>query len=112
MDIRETLAANVRVLMVERGYLSQADLARAAGISFTHMSVILRGMKYATTDMLERLAAALEVEPWMLILDDVSERLPAAGRLADVVVGYLNSDADGQATILRVAESQASFRHP
>lgn len=112
MNIKENLSANVQLLMQQRGYRSQADLARAAGISFTHMSVIIRALKYATIDMLDKLAHALEVEPWQLLLPPAMNNDADLAGARDVLTNYLLADRVGQETVRRVAESQANFHRP
>ena len=62
MDIRETFATNLRRLRNAKG-LSQDDLAYEAEISRSYLSQLEKGKFYASLKIIERLAAALNVEP-------------------------------------------------
>jgi transcriptional regulator with XRE-family HTH domain len=66
MELRETFATNLRVLRHERK-LSQEALADEAGIDRTYVSALERSVFSASLDMIEKLAAALEVEPHSLL---------------------------------------------
>lgn len=58
----------LRVLRVARG-MSQEDLAAAAGLHRTHISLIERNKRSARLETVERLAMALGVQPSELIPD-------------------------------------------
>jgi transcriptional regulator with XRE-family HTH domain len=62
MDVRQRLAANVRRLRKERTGLSQEQFANEHGIDRTYISGIERGVRNPTITIVERLAAALEVD--------------------------------------------------
>lgn len=66
MKLRETFATNLRVLRHERK-LSQEALADQAGIDRTYVSALERSVFSASLDMIEKLAAALGVEPHSLL---------------------------------------------
>lgn len=66
MELRETFATNLRVLRHERK-LSQEALADEAGIDRTYVSALERSVFSASLDMIEKLAAAFEVEPHSLL---------------------------------------------
>jgi transcriptional regulator with XRE-family HTH domain len=66
MELRETFATNLRVLRHERK-LSQEALADEAGIDRTYVSALERSVFSASLDMIEKLAAALGVEPHSLL---------------------------------------------
>jgi len=61
-DIRDTFARNLRRLRSERGF-SQEALALEANVGRSYMSRIEKGAYYASLRIIERLAAALRVEP-------------------------------------------------
>ena len=61
MEIRETLALNLRKLRQERG-ISQEDLAHQAEIDRTYISALERSVYAASIDVLDRLAKVLNVE--------------------------------------------------
>ena len=62
MDIREIFATNLRRLRNAKA-LSQDDLAYEAEISRSYLSQLEKGKFYASLKIIERLAAALSVEP-------------------------------------------------
>jgi transcriptional regulator with XRE-family HTH domain len=66
MNIREVFARNLRKARHSKG-LSQEALAHEAGIDRTYVSALERGVYGATIDMVEKLAAVLDVEPSTLL---------------------------------------------
>lgn len=66
MELREIFATNLRVLRHERK-LSQEALADEAGIDRTYVSALERSVFSASLDMIEKLAAALGIEPHSLL---------------------------------------------
>lgn len=63
---RALLAENVRRLREARG-ASQEKLAADAGFHRTFVSQVERQVNSVILDNLEKLATALEVEPWVLL---------------------------------------------
>ncbi|EMJ8372361.1 helix-turn-helix domain-containing protein [Pseudomonas aeruginosa] len=59
-------AANVRRRRLELGF-SQEELAERAGVHRTYVGMLERGEKNVTIYNIERLAGALEVEPYVLL---------------------------------------------
>lgn len=73
MSLREVLAINLREMREARD-LSQEELADLAEINRGYVSY-LENQKYsATLDMVEKLAAALDVEPLRLLSLDTSKQ--------------------------------------
>jgi len=66
MGARDILSANLRRLRQMRG-LSQEELAHRADIDRTYISALERGVYSATVDILDRLAAGLEIDAWELL---------------------------------------------
>lgn len=62
MKARKLLAANMRRLRRAKG-LSQEELAHQADLDRTYISSLERSVYAASVDAIEKLAAALEVEP-------------------------------------------------
>lgn len=62
MALREIVARNLRRLRRAKG-LSQEDLADRAGINRNYVGMLEREENSATVDMLEKIAAVLEVDP-------------------------------------------------
>jgi transcriptional regulator with XRE-family HTH domain len=67
MDLRDIFAANLRRLRHEKG-LAQDDLAYEAKVSRSYLSQLEKGAFYASLKILEKLAKALDVEPYELIV--------------------------------------------
>ena len=61
MRLREVLALNLRKLRRARG-ISQEDLAHQADLDRTYISALERSVYAASVDVVERLAAVLDVE--------------------------------------------------
>jgi len=62
----------------ERKGLSREDLARGSGVSYSYLSEIERGLKRPSTDVLARLATALDMLPSELLRQ--IEEMSAKGR--------------------------------
>ncbi len=62
MNLREIVARNLRRLRHAKG-LSQEELADRAEINRNYVGMLEREEHAATTDMLEKLAQVLEVDP-------------------------------------------------
>ncbi|MCG8481087.1 MAG: helix-turn-helix domain-containing protein, partial [Spirochaetales bacterium] len=75
--IQYTLSRNIKAAREKLGYSQQA-LAERADLSAGHMNDLEQGRKWVSADTLERLADALLMEPWMLLIPE-----DAHGRLAD-----------------------------
>jgi transcriptional regulator with XRE-family HTH domain len=73
MDLRDVLAANLRRLRNEKG-LAQDDLAYEAEVSRSYLSQLEKGTFYASLKILEKLARALGVEAYELIVPTKKRR--------------------------------------
>ncbi|KRP90033.1 transcriptional regulator with XRE-family HTH domain [Bradyrhizobium sp. USDA 4503] len=73
MDLRDILAANLRRLRAEKG-LAQDDLAYEAEVSRSYLSQLEKGAFYASLKILQKLATALNVEPFELIAPPARKR--------------------------------------
>ena len=62
MRLRETVATNLRRLLQVKN-LTQEELADRADINRNYVGMLEREQHAATIDMLEKLAAVLEVDP-------------------------------------------------
>lgn len=66
MRLRERVGLNVQRLRRERG-ISQEDLANLAGVNRGYMGKIENAKYAASLDMVEKVAAALDVDPVELL---------------------------------------------
>jgi transcriptional regulator with XRE-family HTH domain len=73
MDLRDVLATNLRRLRNEKG-LAQDDLAYEAEVSRSYLSQLEKGAFYASLKIPEKLAKALEVEAYELIVPSKKRR--------------------------------------
>lgn len=69
MNLRDTLAGNLREYRSRRGF-SQEELAHRAEIDRTYVSALERSVYAATVDVIEKLAEALSVKPEELLKSD------------------------------------------
>lgn len=72
-DLRSTLARNIRAQLAKRGQ-AVTMLADLAGVSAAHLYSVIGCEKAASIDVVERLANALEIEPWQLLRGSDDER--------------------------------------
>ena len=72
MDICKQVGLNVKRIRKERNW-SQEEFAFESGLHRTYVSGIERGIRNPTVSIVERLAVALDVEPFEL-LRPVSKR--------------------------------------
>lgn len=63
--LRNSIAENIRTQREAKG-LSQRDLAAAAGISQKHLSEIENGRVNLSIEVIEKIAAALRIDPKLL----------------------------------------------
>lgn len=63
--------------------MSQTDLAEAIGTKLSHMGKLERGERPLTVDWIEKIAAALDVEPYQIIAPD--NLFPSEEQLADML---------------------------
>ncbi len=66
-DLRATVAHNIRVTADERG-IALNTLADFAGVSRSQLFNVLGGTSSVSLDWLARIAKALDVEPWELLI--------------------------------------------
>jgi transcriptional regulator with XRE-family HTH domain len=64
--LRRLLARRIREVKARRGMVALADLA---GVSAAHLYDVVKCKKAATVDFIEKIAGALDVEPWQLLRD-------------------------------------------
>lgn len=72
--IRDTLIDNLRARLVGAGFESPTALARKARVDPSYMSKLMRGQFSCTVDVLAKFAAALDCQPWELLVDSDATR--------------------------------------
>lgn len=72
-DLRPVFGRRVRALRTDRG-LSQEQLAEAAGLHWTYVSGVERGLRNPTLKVIGRIAVALRTNPCELFRDDEPAR--------------------------------------
>lgn len=105
---KEILAGNLRMLM-RREKLTARKLAGKADIAPATMSKIMNLRSAANLDTLNSLAKALNVEPWMLILDNLSEDMVTGSGLRSMMRSYHSATPGGREMINMVAEREATY---
>ena len=71
MDLESIFARNLELIRVAKGY-TQENLALDADISRSHLANLKAGSSSSTLEMLSRIAGVLGVEPWLLLLPDLT----------------------------------------
>lgn len=66
-ELRDVLARNLRLLRADRR-MSQEALALESGVNRTYVSDVERGLRNVSIDNLSRLAKALNVQAWQLLV--------------------------------------------
>lgn len=66
MDIRQIFAQNLRAARQAKGY-SQEELAHRAGLDRTYISALERSVYSATIDVVDCLAAGMDMEASVLL---------------------------------------------
>jgi transcriptional regulator with XRE-family HTH domain len=77
-DLRQIFATNLRMARAARG-LSQEALAQDAGIARRYLSRIETANTWAGLEIVSKLAAVLEVEPYELLMPPPKRKRPAQG---------------------------------
>lgn len=94
-------AKAIRILRAERN-MSREELARKAGISYSYLSEIEKGIKRPSSDILSKIASAFDIRPsaFMMKIELVSASQPMESRWADL---------DNQMPISMLRESGAVY---
>lgn len=96
---------NLAMLMRWKDW-NQSDVSRKSGVSQRHISDILRGLSDPTTDIIEKLAESFAVQPWQMLMPDITEELLTSTDLRLIVETYISKPAgrkliDGAAEMVR-----------
>lgn len=102
MNLDLIFARNLELIRVARGY-TQENLALDAEISRSHLANLKSGSNSSTLETLSKIAAVLEVEPWLLLVPDLVVENATADRDASLQLG-------AAPPILKIAKIQESKR--
>lgn len=113
-DPNKALANNLARLMNARA-MSQVALAAKSGVGQTTISALINyrnetDSKATRMDTLARIAKALDVEAWMLLIPDMPIDVLGDKRVIDVIDGYVEAGPEGRRAIQRVAEQEARYQ--
>lgn len=75
MTLREIVARNLRHVRRAKG-LSQEELAHRAGFDRNYVGMLERQENSPTVDTVERLAAVLEIQPFLLLVENIDSTDP------------------------------------
>lgn len=70
--IIQTLSSNIRSFRKSKS-LSQEELSYLCGLHRTYISSVERGERNISAENIEKIALALDVEPYMLLKKDLNE---------------------------------------
>lgn len=70
MDLDEVFARNLELVRVAKGYTHE-NLALDADISRSYFWNLQKGTSSATLEMVAKIAGALDVEPWLLLVPNL-----------------------------------------
>lgn len=76
MSLLHTFAFNLKRYRVQKG-LSQEEFADKAGLHRTYISAVEREKRSIAIDNIEKIASALEIEAYLLFIDDSCEKSSA-----------------------------------
>lgn len=108
IDLGETLKNNLSILM-ERDSLSETGLAKRAKVAQKTVNNIMNLRSTPTLDVLTRLAQALNVTPWLLIMPDLPSDMLRSHEAERLLRSYIDSNNDGRELILHVSERESRY---
>lgn len=112
-EARKALAENVKKLMDDRGW-NETQLEAKSGVAQRTINNLLkpeRGIS-PTWGTIEKIAKALDVEPWMLTIPGIPLELLKNRSLARLVTCYMQADDKGREDTLRIAEIAVRYLDP
>lgn len=92
---RGILAANLKMLMERRGW-TQQQLADKAGMSQAHVGNLTRAEHDPTTSVLESLAAAFGVPPWLLLVPGLRADILDSPEIPTMIARYADFHSVGR----------------
>lgn len=99
----DILAANLRWLMA-RDKLSEADVAKKAGIDKKTVNNMLNARFASQLDKVDAVAKVFGLQTWELFVDGMGQALARDGKLGNIIEAYAKTDDSGRESMLKVAE--------
>jgi len=101
-------ANTLKQLMGARG-ISVKTLSKKSGVSARMIYMILKGERKPTIEVIERLANALGLSAWELLLpiDDIDAEMLT--HLESLLLSYATASEEGRELIWKVAEREAKY---
>jgi transcriptional regulator with XRE-family HTH domain len=103
-------ARNLDRLMKERDLVDRT-LETKSGIGHKTINNMRNGRHAPNLDNIEAVARALQVEPWMLLVENAPLDLLRSGKLQRLMTNFLAADARQQESLIALAESAAQFNN-
>lgn len=97
--------------MKERGLVDRA-LELKSTIGHKTINNMRNGRHAPNLDNIEAVAKALQVEPWMLLIENAPLELLRSGKLQRLMSNFLAADARQQDALITIAESAAQAGNP
>lgn len=106
--IRDTLSANIRLLMQMNDW-DQKTLANKAGIAQKTISNMATMSNSASIDNIAKVAKAFRVPSWLLIMPGITRETVASNKIPTLVTNYIHSTDTGREYIDRVSEQESKY---
>lgn len=104
----EAVAKNLRRLMDVHG-LTQAQVAKRAGVSQRHISNILNAVQEPGIEKINKIARAFGLHGWQLQMPNLPEDLLLGDVVTRVMDALTQASPDGREMIGRLAEREAHY---
>lgn len=103
-----TLAANLRWLMNKAGW-TEKEIEQRSGVSQKTINNVLHARYRTKVETVEQLAAAFNLDGWQMILPNLVHDIESGTSIAKLLNAYLQSSAEGQSVVLKIAEREAKY---
>lgn len=110
-DYRVALAANVRMLMEDKG-VTQSDIGRSTSVDQKTVGNVLRAKEldvHPGSETIAELAAYFGVPTWALYHENMTIDLLKNHRLPNLIDNFKACNEDGRKEILRVSENEVRY---
>lgn len=105
LNARNALSGNLKVLMMQNE-LDQKGMAKKADTSQKTISNAVTASFSASIDTLDKIATALSVESWELLIDNVPSVMIGTRRISKLVKSYISASPESRAYIDSILEKE------